>query len=290
LVLVKEDLGMTVAAIGVVLAWRGPRKWGVGLAVFGLVSFVLTMAVLIPHFNSGGVSGFARLGAEPTAGVSVLDSLFRLTVDVVTPGPRLTTVLMLLVVTGFMALASPLVIVALPTLAWRFISSNQSFWGQDFHYDLVLMPILFAALIDGVVRARRARWQSLRWYARAAPALALALGLFFCTRFAFRDLVDPATYRPSPRAVTAQRILSAIPDGATVESDIGLLSQLTQRTRVFFVGSAAPVVPQFVLIDDTAGWNPPIPDPVKYAESLHPKTVYVRVMGGDGFTLVQRVR
>ena len=288
LVLVKEDLGLTVAAIGLVLGLVGARRWGVGLAVFGLASFALTMTVLIPHFNAEGSTGFSRLETQPGTG-TLLQRLLDLTLDVATPGPRATTMLLLLVVTAFLALRSPLIILVLPTLAWRFVSTNENFWGQSFHYDLVLMPIVFAALVDGVVRARLGRWRPLRWYARAAPALALLVGLFLCTRYPFRDLVDPATYQPSPRAKAAERILSEIPDGATVETDLGLIAKLTNRTRVFWIGGAAPVVPQFVLIDDNAGWNPPLPDPVQYAESLHPGTTYVLVNDDDGYALMRRV-
>jgi hypothetical protein len=111
----------------------------------------------------------------------------------------------------------------------------------------------------------------LRWYARAAPTLALLVAVFLCTRYPFKDLVNPASFQPSPRATAAERILSEIPDDATIESDLGLISRLTSRTRVFYVGSAAPVVPQFVLIDDKAGWNPPLPDPVSYGRVLAPR-------------------
>ena len=97
------------------------------------------------------------------------------------------------------------------------------------------------------------------------------------------------TYQPSPRAQAAERVLSKIPDDATVETDLGLIARLTQRTRVFWVGSAAPVVPQFVLIDDQAGWNPPLPDAVQYAQSLHPGTTYVLVQEGGGYRLMRRV-
>jgi len=289
LVLVKEDLGLTVAALGLVLVLVGARRWGYGLGVFGLASFGLTMTVLIPYFNAEGNSGFSRLVTPSGTGDTPLQRILDLLQEVATPGPRLTTVLLLLGVTAFMALRSPLVILVLPTLAWRFVSTNENFWGQLFHYDLVLMPIVFAALVDGAVRARRGRWRPLRWYARAAPTLALLIGLFFCTRYPFKDLVDPVTYQPSPRAPAAERVLSRIPDGATVETDLGLIARLTQRTRVFWVGSAAPVVPQFVLIDDQAGWNPPLPDSVQYAQSLHPGTTYVLVQEGGGYRLMRRV-
>jgi len=290
LVLVQEDLGLTVAALGLVLVLVGARRWGFGLAVFGLASFALTMKILIPHFNAAGSGPRSFLQASQSGtDDSLLHRILELPLAVATSEPRGTTVLLLLGVTAFLATQSPLLIVVLPTLGWRFVSTNQNFWGQSFHYDLVLMPIVFAALVDGVVRARRDSWRPLRWYARAAPTLALLVGLFLCTRYAFRELVDPATYQPSPRAPAAERILSKIPDGATVEADLGLISKLTSRTRVFFVGKAAPVVPQFVLIDDNAGWNPPLPDPVKYAESLHPGTTYVLVHHDDGYTLMRRV-
>ena len=146
LVLVKEDLGLTVAALGLVLLLVGARRWGYGLGVFGLASFGLTMTVLIPYFNAEGNSGFSRLVTPSGTGDTPLQRILDLLQQVATPGPRLTTVLLLLGVTAFMALRSPLVILVLPTLAWRFVSTNENFWGQLFHYDLVLMPIVFAAL------------------------------------------------------------------------------------------------------------------------------------------------
>ena len=83
--------------------------------------------------------------------------------------------------------------------------------------------------------------------------------------------------------------MSEIPDGATVETDFGLMAKLTHRTRVFRMGYAAPEVPQFVLIDAHTSQNPPPRHPVPYAESLHPGTTYELVRDGDGYTLMRRV-
>jgi len=288
LVLVKEDLGLTVAAIGLVLAVRGAWRRGLGLAAFGLASFALIMTVLIPHFNAAGASGFSRMTSPPGSGDSLLHNVRVFSLAVVTPGPRATTMLMMVGVTVLLSLRSPLMALVVPTLAWRFFSTNENFWGQSYHYDLVLMPIIFAALVDAAMRARLGRWRPWRWYARAAPTLAVLVGLFLTTRYPFRDLVDPATYRPSPRAGAAERILAKIPDGATVETDIGLMTRLTSRTRVFFVGGAAPVVPQFVLIDAHAGWDPVLSDPAGYAQSLHPGTRFVVIGDDGGYTLMRR--
>ena len=288
LVLVKEDLGLTVATLGLVLVLVGARRWGAGLAAFGLASFALTMKVLIPHFSATGSAARLTDLSQSVAGESLLHRVLVLPLDVVTSEPRATTVLLLLGVTVFMAPQSPLLIMVLPTLGWRFLSTNENFWAQLYHYDLVLMPIVFAALIDGVMRARRDSWRPLRLYARAAPTLALLVALFLCTRFPFKDLVDPATYQPSPRAPAAERILSKIPDGATVETDLGLIAQLTHRTRVFFIGAATPVVPEFVLVTDPAQVQAQS-DPVHYAQSLHPGTAYELVSTEGGYTLTRRV-
>lgn len=288
LVMVKEDLGLTVAAFGVVLVLVGARRWGLGLAAFGLAFFALTMTFLMPLFNAGGDnSRISELAAKSGSGQSLLRRIYDLPIDAATSQPKAITVFLLLGVTAFLATQSPLLVLVLPTLGWRFLSATENHWGQSYHYDLVLMPIVFAALIDGVVRAQRDSWRPLRWYARAAPALALLVGVFLCTRYAFRDLVNPATYQASPRAPAAARVLSKIPDGATIETDLGLINQLTHRTRVFFVGNAAPVVPQFVLIAHTD--ENQARDPVKYAESLHPGKTYVIVHVEDGYTLVRRV-
>ena len=288
LVLVKEDLGLTVAAIGLVLVLAGARRWGLVLAGFGLGFFALTMAVLMPFFNAGGDNSRISVLAEQSATEgSLLHRIYDLPFDVATSEPKAMTVLLLLVVTVFLCTQSPLLIVLVPTLGWRFLSATENHWGQLYHYDLVLMPIVFAALIDGVRRARRDSWRPLRLYARAAPALVLVVGLSLTTRYSFRDLVNPATYQPSSRAQAAARVLSKIPDGATIETDLGLINQLTRRCRVFFVGNADPVIPQFVLI---AQWDQKQAyEPVKYAESLHKGTTYVLVDAEDGYSLMRRV-
>jgi hypothetical protein len=100
--------------------------------------------------------------------------------------------------------------------------------------------------------------------------------------------VRPWTYQASPRAQAAERILSRIPDDATVETDLGLINRLTHRTRVFLVGNTAPVVPQFVLIANLAQ-NPGMAEPVSYAESLHPGNTFALVLAEDGYTLVRLV-
>jgi len=195
LVFVKEDQGLTVAAIGLVMialaagAWvrrsrerpAGPRVTGAGtgdsagawaaagavLVVWGLGWSALAIGVIIPHFNpahhymywsDGGV--LSPGGGHISAG-GLLAQLTRGSLV------KLRTIALVLLPVAFVALRSPLATVAVPDLALRFLSTNSNFWGTQWHYSATLMPIVFVAAIDGLARiqARAARRQ-----ARAASA------------------------------------------------------------------------------------------------------------------------
>ncbi|HET7243313.1 MAG TPA: DUF2079 domain-containing protein [Streptosporangiaceae bacterium] len=170
---------------GAVLAREGdPRRgeagaWvraGILLAAWGLAWSVLAIAVIIPHFNpmhhypywyDGGVVG---PGGHP--------SLSGLAHQVVQSGhEKLWTTFLILLPVAFLALRSPLVLIALPSLALRFISTNNYFWGTSWHYDATVMPIVFLAAVDGMARFRASsqRRALLAWAASrpgAPPVLA----------------------------------------------------------------------------------------------------------------------
>ncbi len=173
LVFVKEDQGFTVAAIGVLIAVmslaragrrrsgrRGPRlRWGALLTVWGLAWSFLAITVIIPHFNTlhqypywadGGV--LSPGGPHPSA-PSVLAQLGHSYV------PKLRTTLLILLPVAFLALGSPIALVAVPGLALRFVSTNSAYWGSGYHYNATVMPIVFIAAIGTLARIRAHRAQ-----------------------------------------------------------------------------------------------------------------------------------
>lgn len=93
----------------------------------------------------------------------------------------------------------------------------------------------------------------------------------------------------SDRAVEARQVLATIPDDATVETDIGLMSYLVDRTDVFYVGNANNPVPDYVLIDQYGGgWNPAPNDAAQYAQDRFAGTTFRIVYDAGGFQLAQR--
>lgn len=155
LLLVKEDLGITVTAIGVILMFLpGARKVGAGLLVIGAVAFVLILFVIIPAFNHSGSFDYWGTVSFGHAGPGPVRTFFT--------GWDVKTVTLLLTfgITGFLAVRSPWVLVGAPTLAWRWIGQNAEYWDTNWHYSLILMPIVFIALLDAIgrIRAGSAAW------------------------------------------------------------------------------------------------------------------------------------
>ena len=158
LVFVKEDQGFTVAAIGILIAVmslaragkggpaaRAALRWGVLLTVWGLAWSVLAITVFIPHFNTlhqypywadGGV--LSPGGPHPSA-PAVLAQFGHSYL------PKLRTTLLILLPVAFLALGSPIALVAVPGLALRFVSTNGAYWGSAYHYNATVMPIVFIA-------------------------------------------------------------------------------------------------------------------------------------------------
>lgn len=269
LVFVKEDLGLTVAAVGFCLFLAGRRKQGIWLAAFGITATAATLLVIIPMFNlSSGydywqkVTGDGRGSAGQPA--EVLDML----------GIQGETLLWIIGVSAFLALRSPLFLVAVPTLGWRFLSHEPNYWGTDWHYSAVLMPIVFMALIDAMLRARYSSHAWIRSYARHAVPAVTAIAATLCLQLPLQGLIHSGTYDGGQRVSDATAAVSHIPDDATVETNTGLMTHLTSRTSVYWVGNTGTLIPQYIAFDLVLGWSTPLEDPVGYAKQLHPSAQF----------------
>jgi uncharacterized membrane protein len=292
LVFVKEDLGLTVVVIGLLVILRsGGERAALGgaLAAWGAAWFVVAVKVVLPAVNGQGVWDYSNQvpWSTLTDPAAVLPRL-------VQPTEKLQTLAYVVGITGFLALRSPLVLATLPTFAWRFLADTPAYWGRDWHYSAILMPIVFLALIDTLhlVRARPGRRlpHLLRAYASvAAPVCATVAVMLTLNGLPVRDLAAPSFYRPAPRNAPAERVLSMIPRNITVETDAGLITYLTDRDDVYWMGRAGNPAPEYLLLDRrNGGWSTPPPDVVAYAEQLHPGTSYRVVVDIDDYVLVRR--
>ena len=302
LVFVKEDQGFTVAAIGILIVVmslgraradrpdRAALRCGALLTVWGLAWSFLAITVIIPHFNplhqypywtDGGV---LSPGAHPSA-PSVLAQLGHSYV------PKLRTTLLILLPVAFLALGSPLTLVAIPSLALRFVSTNTAYWGAGYHYNATVMPIVFLGAIDTLARIRayrarpagegeagaRPRFSS--WLdpaaTRVVPALMLGIAVVTAWPFPLSDLWHAQTYQISPHVRGEDAALARVPAGTTVEATLSMLAPLAARDDTYWIGIAGNPAPRYVVFDELdSGWNPPPSDPLTFVEQRHPGVTY----------------
>jgi uncharacterized membrane protein len=237
IVLVKEDLGLTLAALGVLLALHRPtRHLGVFTAIAGAAATAATMLVVIPAFSADGNYRYLLAGGVNPYGAVHGDRL---------DPSKLVLLLLLLVPTAFLALRSPLLLLAVPTLAWRLSGTYEFYWIPMFHYDAVLMPILFCALVHGLVLLRPRLMRvthgtaATGWARAFLGAVLVMLGPFAGTPTPLRALTDLSFATPPPYAEAAKRLMARIPNGATVATENTLAPQLTSRTTVYLLPHAA---------------------------------------------------
>jgi uncharacterized membrane protein len=306
LVFVKEDQGFTVAALGVVMIvislWRDdPRPsvraaliGGQFLVAWGIAWSVLAIAVIIPHFNPAHHYLYWNDGGTLSPGSSFgVGTTVR---QFFTAWPtKLQTVLMLLLPTAFIALWSPLALIALPSIVLRFLATNANFWGTQYHYNATAMTILFLAAIDAIARIRAAQSDPDRappsgplaakveasrtalattiGRHSAAAMLAIAVALIF--QFPLSGLWQPGTYRLGSHQADMRAAVARVPDGATVTTTLDLLAPLAARTDTFWIGNTANPATEYIVFDGTdSGYSPEPANIPSFVAGQHPGLHY----------------
>lgn len=317
---VKEDMGITVAAIGLIIfirtGWLStavdilmPRlsagtpapmrtrmqqlysSWARTPAVaestmvmiWGVFWSAVAIYVILPYFNSGGNFDYA----DKVNFSAALGDPFGSALQMLSNNTKLATLGLLLITGAVLWVISPLAAIALPTLAWRLLSTMESYWASTWHYSLVLMPVVFLALLDAVMRirygvvpaaipvslgARVADSASaeepqsniepgrLTALARRIPVWALPAAALF---LAASPIFVPGSQQPLASLGNAQFTASAltstdqmkqdavqkVPEGVTVASDLSILTQLIPGRTVYWIGHTGEPAPDYVVID-----------------------------------------
>ncbi|MDP9801068.1 putative membrane protein [Arcanobacterium wilhelmae] len=282
LVFVKEDLPLTVLAFALVAWWLARRaaksashpttsgrvsrrrnashstkaaattSWAsalhriddrtlwLALAAWGLVWFVLEVVVILPAFNTGGQWDYAS---------KVDRSVVEIAAGFFVPGTKLVTLVITAALGVLVCLRSPLVLVALPTFVWRFAGDTETYWGWQWHYSAVVMPIVVLAAADALERltlrslpvATRRRWVGVG----VAASLVITA---FVTWTGAPKLVKNRAYVGNPADSTVA--LATIPEGARVASDLRHLAYLVPGNIVYLDQTIGSNVPDYWIVSD----------------------------------------
>jgi uncharacterized membrane protein len=333
LVFVKEDQGFTVAAIGLYLIVAGLRasapapahdtrgdlypdqdqdpdpdphgqrrmQAGLLLLTWGFAWSFLAIGVIIPHFNPAHHYDYWSDGGVLAPGGHV--SVTGLARQFLQSWPdKLQTTVMLLLPTAFIALRSPLALIAGPSLLLRFLSTNSSFWGTFWHYDATVMPILFIAAVAALARiqagmdadeaagrpswgtGRRGRGRAvLAGASHYGVAMMVAIVVVLAFRFPLSNLWNAQTYRIGPHVASANAAMAEVPDGATVQTTLDLLAPLAARTDTFWIGNAGNPRTQYIVFDgQDSDYTPAITNVPAFIAQLYPDHAYTQIFdSGD---------
>ena len=333
LVLVKEDLGLTVFVAGLAIAWhrrgegRSSALWSIAYALFGIVAFVVTIKVLLPAMNPAGtwaysLDGSATGAGTPTGGTTAARAIPSLWDILTTPSVKLVTLLVLAAGAGLVGTGSPWFALVLPTLAWRFAGSVETYYVWDsWHYNAVLVPIAACSLLDVIdqwlepKRASRSAsasalveavgedalselcvdqgtsasasrgWRVAAWAIACVPALSLALTATSLPLWHLPDLKE------DPRMAAALGALDAVPEGVSVETDTTLLARLVPGREVYWVGTTGTLdtPPEYVVIDARSyAWGDQQVDAESWGSAAHPGHSYETVYAKQGFRVARR--
>ena len=322
-ILVKEDLGLTVFVAGLALAWRrrGEDRSGMlaslAYALFGIVAFVVTVKLFLPAMNPAGTWAYSLDGSATGAGTAMagataareVPSLWQI---LAVPSVKIVTLAVLLAGAGVVGARSPWFALVLPTLAWRFAGSVDAYYQwSSWHYNAVLVPIAVCALLDVIAGwlapadlpaglatagetdadcanpapASSGRRRALVWAAACVPAISLALTATSLPLWKQPTLTD------SPRLDAAQGAIDAVPVGASVETDTTLLARLVPGRDVYWVGTTVGMdaPPEYVVVDrQSYAWGGAEVDAESWASAAHPGHTYETIYSAKGFRVARR--
>jgi uncharacterized membrane protein len=315
LLLVKEDMGLLVAGFGVYLLlarWRSEKWTGLAFIVGGIAATWAATHLLIPAF--GGSAGFywayGQFGS--TLGSALLNVLIHPLHALhvfVTPWVKARTMIGLLAMFGFLPLASPMVVAALPLLAERMLASGYPLWWQaKFQYDAFLVMILCCAAVDGAARLQRHwpqrwngwltyPWRRPAWLRRGGtawpPATLWAAGicaaaLVYFPSSPFGPLLKPGFYGTNARMRAAAAAVAHVPAGVEVEASNNIGPRLSGRDTVLLLDGTPRWAPW--VVGDTIGLDFPFCTPTQQAEELAYLRAhgYAQVFAADGYVVLHR--
>lgn len=306
LLLVKEDIAL-LAPIIVTMAlaprvFPNRRSGRITLVLAGCLTgagiMTLLVKVVIPALNNQHQYLYWHEGGclSPNAG-SGLGKLFTCVPQQFLDGSgvKVHTVLLTLLPVVFVALRSPMALLAVPSIVLRFLNSEPNYWGTDYHYTAVPMTILFVAAIDGLLRMRAARENGTRreyrlpWLQSAMRTVGdaqirhgavamLAVGVALTQQFPLQDLWQASTWHPSARAKAIKAGERAVPDGVSVETTIDMLAPLAARDDALWIGDANDLdVPVYQAFDLGPGDWDGATTADGYAIQRHPTYTWVQV-------------
>jgi uncharacterized membrane protein len=160
----KEDVGLTVAFLGVYIAFWHNRRWfGLTFAAFSAAWSLICFFVIIPHFLDSPQVGnnywdrYAGLGSTPSQAIIHLITQPWIIFGTILTFNKLSYVFRLLLTGGLLGLLfAPLALIpGLPELSINVLSDKPAQYSGVYHYNAVMIAFLAVAAVKGTAIVAR---------------------------------------------------------------------------------------------------------------------------------------
>lgn len=259
--LVKEEIAVIVAAVGLYLAvraWRGrftrcaPRFTSIsGVALIAIaVAWLAFVWGVLPGILSDATSHwqvrYGDIAPTPWLGLQRLLSDPAFLIGRYASPAKFAAIARVLWPLAFVPLLAPqLFALALPAFAYLLLSNKASVSQLQFWYVTPLLPILFSATAVSIARAPlgRARLMSV------ALLIASALAYWSLGAGPLSQNVEPARFAVTERTTCGHRLLQLIPASASISAQDNLLPHLAHRHDLYVFPSMGEPLAEYVALD-----------------------------------------
>ena len=240
----KTEAGFTLMAFGgYALLLRRPWPFVLVPLLVGPAWVAVALGVIVPRFSSGdfitSIYSYGELGDSVGAVIiNVLTNPLLLLKAISLPA-KLAYVGQLLGLQGFLALLSPISILALPVLGINLIApeTNRVQFSLYYQYGALVFPFLVVGAADGLQRL--AGWVS-RSEQRRAQLIGIGCALLLVGAVyanltlgnVVKNLVG--NREPTGRVADAQAVIAQVPNDAALAASTFLAPHLAQREQLYF--------------------------------------------------------
>jgi uncharacterized membrane protein len=232
----KEDVALVFVVIGLLVAWRGDRRIGLGVSAGSLAWYVVATRVVIPWQNGIGPfydTFFGTLGNNP---LQVAGNVVRhpmTTWNLVRQHDRLEYLWRMLAPVAFLPIISPSTFaIAFPMLAVNLLSSFPYTRDAHFHYSALVLVGVTIATVEGIARLPTAQAR------RAFVGVVLVTSL--AATIAWGPSPIGVQYRKGwwplqadPRQSIDVAAIHEVPATAAVSASYVFVPHLTHRVKVY---------------------------------------------------------
>lgn len=228
ILLTKEEYGLLIVAIGILLIFKKYFRQGLITIITGLASFYLLLEVIMPHFAQGTYWNYSYRHYSDTNRPSVVIKTFiqqpqKFIITFIDHPQKQKTIISGLVSFGFLPLNAPLLIIPIAeTLLIRFIDNTAPLrFAFNNHYNGPYIALLAAA---SVYAAKKIKLRLLPLY---LIAVTITQNLLF--HGPINSLFKPQFYQSAPWQRQAQELVNHVPKSGSLATQNFLLPHLSQR-------------------------------------------------------------